>query len=143
MSLSVKKVNKDFYADQDCVFSDSVIAKNASGVAQNLAGYTAVGQLRHSNISPQPAATLTCTIPTPSNGVINVSLTRQQTRNLPAGEYYYVVDVYSSDQVEKYRIAYGIVYVDPTINVEPDVSSSSSSSSDGDFSSSSSSSAGN
>jgi hypothetical protein len=82
---------------------------NESGVVKDLTGYSARAQLRTSKAASDLAATFTCTIPTPSNGKINMTLGNSTSSALTAGRFYYDLEIYTSNDANVSRLLFGEV----------------------------------
>jgi len=80
-----------------------------SGVAKNLTGYLARAQLRPSKGSSALSGSFTCTIPTPTNGKINMVLANAVSSALTAGRFFYDLEIYTSGDTIVSRILYGEV----------------------------------
>jgi hypothetical protein len=80
-----------------------------TGVVKNLTGYSARAQLRPSKGSSTLSATFTCTIPTPTNGKINMSLGNSSSTGLTAGRFHYDLEIYTSGNSAVSRLLHGEV----------------------------------
>jgi len=76
-------------------FSASFTCKDDDGDAVDLTDYTARGQMRPSVSSATLTLNLAPTIPTPTNGVVDVTVTDETTAGLDPGTYFFdvVLDV--------------------------------------------------
>ena len=90
------------------------ISGGIATVPINLTGYTAALQIRSLPESPTAVLSLTTgngiTIPTPTNGTVEVQATAVQTRAIVAGTYYYDIEITSQSGIV-YRLAQGQVVV--------------------------------
>jgi hypothetical protein len=90
------------------------ISGGIATVPINLTGYTAALQIRSLPESPTAVLSLTTgngiTIPTPTNGTVEVQATAVQTRAIVAGTYYYDIEITSQGGIV-YRLAQGQVVV--------------------------------
>ena len=84
---------------------------NESGSAKNLSGYTARAQLRPTKSSSTLTATFVCSIPTPSNGKISMTLTNTITAGLAAGRYFYDLEIFTSSDTLVQRLLFGEVTI--------------------------------
>jgi hypothetical protein len=91
------------------------ISGGLATVPVNLTGYTAALQIR--SLPEDPTAVLSLatggngiTIPTPTNGTVEVSATAAQTRAIIPGTYYYDIEITSQGGIV-YRLAQGQVVV--------------------------------
>ncbi len=97
--------------DQGTTFSTEVTAKDSTGSAKDLTGYTTTAQIRKSYYSSSSTDFTTAQVD--GTGVITLSLTAAQTGNLKAGRYVY--DVESASASETIRVVEGIVTVTPQV----------------------------
>jgi len=97
--------------DQGTTFSTTVTAKDSTGSAKDLTGYTTTAQIRKSYYSSSSTDFTTAQVD--GTGVITLSLTAAQTGNLKAGRYVY--DVESASSSETIRVVEGIVTVTPQV----------------------------
>jgi len=84
---------------------------NESGSAKNLTGYTARAQLRPTKSSATLTTTFTCSIPTPTNGKINMILTNATTAGLTAGRFFYDLEIFTDSDALVQRLLFGEVTV--------------------------------
>jgi hypothetical protein len=102
------------YIDQGANFSTGITLYADNGITPlNLTGYTFSSQMRKSYAS-STATTFTCTVPTPSNGQIILSLTPNQTSALKAGRYLYDIEMVDTSNYRT-RPVEGIIIVSPQI----------------------------
>jgi len=102
---------KNIVIDQGTTFSVDVTAKDSTGSAKNLSGYTTTAQIRKSYYSSTSTSFTTSQVN--GTGVITLSLTATQTGNLKAGRYVY--DVESASGSETIRVVEGILTVTPQV----------------------------
>ena len=117
----------DFTIDQGTSWEFPVtINQNVNGVtsAFGLSGYSGRGQIRRHRRSPDVVTEFTVTIdPNPSTGKLTLSLTAEQTSNIPAGEtvsdissrYVYDFEIYTANDADVRRILEGFVYINPEV----------------------------
>jgi len=98
--------------DQGSNFSSTVTVEDQDGLTFNLTSYTARGQIRksYSSTSYTPFAT---TIPSPSSGKIEISLTSTQTAALKPGRYVYDIEIVQGNLVN--RVIEGQIEVTPRV----------------------------
>jgi hypothetical protein len=84
---------------------------NESGSAKNLTGYTARAQLRPTKSSSALTATFLCSIPTPANGKIFMSLANAVTTGLAAGRFFYDLEIFNANDVNVQRLLFGEVTI--------------------------------
>lgn len=107
----------DLFVDQGSNFSTTIEVTNTNGLATDLTGYTARGQLRKSYTSTLPT-NFTSTIDSdPTTGIVTISLSPAQTSDLKAGRYVYDVEVFIAGSPEEtvLRISEGQVHVTPRV----------------------------
>lgn len=102
---------KNIVIDQGTTFSENVTAKDSTGSAKDLTGYTTTAQIRKSYYSSSSTDFTIAQVD--ATGVITISLTAAQTGNLKAGRYVY--DVESASASETIRVVEGIVTVTPQV----------------------------
>jgi len=79
------------------------------GAVKNLTGFSARAQMRSTKISSTIAATFTCTIESPSAGVIRMSLPHAISSALASGRFYYDLELYTGGDSSVTRLLYGEV----------------------------------
>jgi uncharacterized membrane protein YkoI len=105
---------QELFIEQGADFSTSITLDDADNQNFDLTGYQAKSQIKKSYYSSNAAAQFTITIPTPVNGVLNMSLSSSNTANISAGRYVYdVVIKNSSNNVT--RVLEGIVNIVPQV----------------------------
>jgi hypothetical protein len=100
----------DLVIDQGSDFAIEFTVAEA-GTAKNLSGYSARAQLRATKSSSSVAATFTCTIPTPANGKINMTLPNGTSAALTAGRFFYDLEIFTSGDALVNRLLFGEVTV--------------------------------
>lgn len=98
----------DLVIDQGSDFAIEFTVAEA-GTAKDLTGYSARAQLRVNKSSSSVAATFTCTIPTPTNGKINMTLPNGISAPLTAGRFHYDLEIYTSSDALVNRLLHGEV----------------------------------
>jgi hypothetical protein len=101
----------DIYIDQGSTYSSTINVKNVDETPFLLTGYSARGQIRKSYNSTT-AISFTTSIPAPTSGNINISLTASQTRAMKSGRYVYDVEIYNTSG-HVMRTAEGQVEISP------------------------------
>jgi hypothetical protein len=100
----------DLVIDQGSDFAIEFTVAEA-GTAKNLSGYSARAQLRATKSSSSVAATFTCTIPTPANGKINMTLPNGTSAALTAGRFFYDLEIFTANDTLVNRLLFGEVTV--------------------------------
>ena len=98
--------------DQGSSFSSVVTVEGQDGLVFNLTGYTARGQIRKTYTSTSYTA-FSVSIPSPTDGKINIALTSTQTAGLKPGRYMYDIEIVQGLNV--IRVIEGQVEVNPRI----------------------------
>ena len=94
--------------DQGSDFAISFTVKE-DGSVKNLTGYSARAQMRTSRNATSIAATFTCTIATPTNGTVVMSLANAVSSSLTAGTYVYDLEVFTANNASVTRLIQGSV----------------------------------
>lgn len=85
---------------------------NAGGELFDLSDYSARSMMRKKFTDTSPAATFTCTIDT-ITGTVQLSMTAAQTAAIPAGTYYYDIELYTLDDSVVRKVVKGVITVNP------------------------------
>ena len=105
---------QELFIEQGADFSTSITLDDADNQAFDLTGYVAKSQIKKSYYSSNAAAQFTITIPTPANGILNMSLSSANTANISAGRYVYDVIIKNPSNVTT-RVLEGIVNIVPQV----------------------------
>ena len=100
--------NHDLVIDQGTSFVLDITIKEG-GTVKNLTGYSARAQMRSTKTASSVAGSFTCSIPTPSNGVVKMELTPSTSSALAAGSYFYDLEIHTSGDAVVKRIIEGKV----------------------------------
>ena len=92
--------------DQGSDFAEDYVIKE-NGVVKDLTGYTARAQMRATKSSSTISATFTCTIATPANGSINMSLGHALSSALTPGKFYWDIEIYTAGEASVTRLLQG------------------------------------
>ena len=92
--------------DQGTTFNLDVTIKE-DDVAKDLTGYSARAQLRTTKTASSVAASFTCTIPTPANGTVKMTLSPSTSSAMTAGMFFYDLEIYTSGDAIVKRIIEG------------------------------------
>lgn len=128
-------ITSHLIGDQGTTWSWTLSLKDSTGTAINLTGYSARGQIRNSWSSSTVAATITCTVPSPSSSgniacVVAASTTAALTpcsRRVTEtnygqftgnGVYVYDVEIYTGSPEVVERVQRGNIYIDPEVTKE-------------------------
>jgi hypothetical protein len=104
----------NLYIDQGAEFYHDFLIAGEYGYAEDITGWTVKSQMRKYYGSSFGYTFESGVIEPGENGMIYISMTNEQTRDIPAGRYLY--DVEATDlSGKRYRIAEGIVEVTPEI----------------------------
>jgi|13_taG_2_1085334.scaffolds.fasta_scaffold24348_3 hypothetical protein len=97
---------------QGATFTQNIVVKNAAGTVIDLTGYTGRAHLRLEYTTDEYTA-FTVTIPSPTDGTINLSLTAAQTEALEPERHVYDVELVSGATV--HRVVQGNATVYPEV----------------------------
>ena len=84
-------------------------------VVKNLTGYSARAQAREAEEDSSAAFSFTCTIPTPSNGVVKMQLPAATSSSATAGQYVYDLEIYTASDAAVSRLLKGTCTIDREI----------------------------
>jgi hypothetical protein len=101
----------DIFIDQGSTYSSTIDVLGANGLAYDLSGYSARGQIRKT-YSSSNAISFTTNINLPTQGKVQVLLTAAQTRTMKAGRYVYDIEVFNNSG-HVIRISEGQVEISP------------------------------
>lgn len=104
----------DITIEQGSDFSLSLNIKD-NGVYRNLTGWSSRAQIRKRPSDITEAASFVCTIPTPLEGEVVMSIPNAATRTIPSGNYFYDLEIFTAADAEVLRILEGKVTVTPEI----------------------------
>jgi hypothetical protein len=79
------------------------------GSAKDLTNYSARAQMRKAKSAADVSATFTCTIATPTNGIIKMELPNGTSKVLEAGRYYYDLEIHTGNDALVSRLLQGEV----------------------------------
>ena len=100
--------------DQGSDFAVNFTVKE-DGSAKDLTGYSARAQMRTTKSASSVAATFTCSIPTPANGTVIMSLPNATSSAMSAGTYVYDLEIFTANDVVVTRILQGTVDLDQEV----------------------------
>ena len=100
--------NHDLVIDQGTSFVLDITIKEG-GTVKNLTGYSARAQMRSTKTASSVAGSFTCSIPTPSNGVVKMELSPSTSSAMAAGSYFYELEIHTSGDAVVKRIIEGKV----------------------------------
>lgn len=106
--------------DRGTTFSSDVTVTDTDGTAFDLSGYTAAAKMALGYASTRTRVTLTSSINAdPTTGVITISLTADQTKNLEApARYVYDVEITKTSDSTVTRVIEGIITVSPDVTTD-------------------------
>jgi len=108
--------NYDIVIDQGSNFAIDVEVKE-SGLVKNLAGYAARASVKSSKSATTNAATFDCTIPVPTDGKVKMEMAASTTASLSPGQYFYDLEIHTSDNSIVKRLIEGTVNISAGITV--------------------------
>jgi hypothetical protein len=100
--------------DQGSDFSIDIEVKEDDEL-KDLTGYSARAQARETEEDSSVSFSFTCTIPTPSNGVVKMSLPAATSSSATAGQYVYDLEVYTASDAAVSRLLKGTCTIDREI----------------------------
>lgn len=100
--------------DQGSSFALDLAIKQ-SGTALNLTNYTGRAQLRTAHSASSASATFTVTKTNAAEGTLKLELSATQTANLPAGQYVYDLEIFTSGDAIVKRLLQGDVTITPEV----------------------------
>lgn len=100
--------------DQGTDFASAVSVTDSTGRVFDLTGYVATGQIRKS-YSSLHAISFTCAIPSPTTGVIQLTLSSAVTGSMRAGRYLYDIDITLTSNGAVTRVVQGQVEINPGV----------------------------
>ena len=104
--------------ERGSTFSSDVTVKDNEGSVFDLTGYSATASLAKCyDSSFYDRTSFTCTITTPTTGVITLELTADQTNALESGRYVYDLEILRASDSTISRVIEGIVTVSPSVNI--------------------------
>ena len=104
----------DIVIDQGADFAlELKLAQDGEDVT--LGNHTATAQLRPTPTSSTLTATFTCTIINASQGKLKMVLPYTVTRDIPAGKYYYDLELFNSTASSMTRLIEGVARVTPNV----------------------------
>jgi hypothetical protein len=100
--------------DQGSDFSSTITVEGADGLAVNLAGYSARGQIRKTYTSLN-AIDFQAAVQSQESGILIISLTNEQTRIMKPGRYVYDVEIVHDVSGSVTRVVEGQVEITPGV----------------------------
>jgi hypothetical protein len=100
--------------DQGSNFTYDLEVTNSDGTDFDLTGFTMVAKMSKGYSSTYPRTVFTCSVSQPTEGVVTISLTADQTKALKAGRHVFDVVATHSDSTVT-RLLEGIVIVTPSV----------------------------
>jgi len=85
----------NLFIDQGSDFALQLTVKE-DGSIKNLSGYSARAQMRSTKTASSIAAVFSCTVIDPAAGTLKIQLGNTVTEGIPAGLYYYDLELYTS-----------------------------------------------
>lgn len=113
----------DLTIERNTDFSQSLILQDSEGSPLNLTGYTFTSMIKRAATDTNALISFTCTVPTPANGTIILSLTNAQTSALVTTGVDYtaptnlVYDVVQNVSGVKTRIVQGSISLIPAVTI--------------------------
>ena len=99
--------------DQGSDFAIDLLIKEG-GVVKDLTGYSARAQMRSTKTATDVAASFTCSIPIPTNGIVKMELPASTSSAMTAGLFFYDLEIHTAGDAIVKRLIEGKV----TLNQE-------------------------
>lgn len=100
----------NFNLDQGADFALDIVMRE-DGAVKDLTGYSARAQMRKTKDATEISGTFTCSVPSPTLGTIKMEMANAVTGLLPAGAYFYDLEIYTSGDAVVLRLIQGQVTV--------------------------------
>lgn len=107
---------QELFLEQGAEFNTSVVLDNADGSPFNLENSEVKASMKKSYYSTTSTIVFTVEVNDPTEGVLILTLSHEQTANIAAGRYVYDVAVKDSSNTVS-RVLEGIVHVSPQVTV--------------------------
>ena len=105
--------NYDLTIDQGSTFVIDITVKE-SGSVKDLTGYSARAQMRSTKTAATVAASFSCSIPIPTNGIVKMELPATTSSAMQAGLFFYDLEIHTAGDAIVKRLIEGKV----TLNQE-------------------------
>lgn len=106
----------NFTIQQGATFNRVIAFKDSAGDPVSLVGYVARMQLRKEFSSTEPALSLTEGDGLTTNGAagtVTIDIDYERTRDVPAWDYYYDLELFNADENIVHRYLQGVVTISP------------------------------
>ena len=100
--------NYDLTIDQGSTFVIDITVKE-TGSVKDLTGYSARSQMRSTKTASAVAASFTCTIPMPTNGIVKMELPAATSSAMSAGLFFYDLEIHTAGDAIVKRLIEGKV----------------------------------
>jgi len=100
----------DLVIDQGSDFAIELTVKENETV-KNLSGYNARAQIRPTKSSSTLSGTFVCSIPTGTDGKVRMALGNSVSNGIPAGNYQYDLEIFTSSDLVVTKLLYGEVVI--------------------------------
>ena len=100
----------NFNLDQGTDFVLDMVMKE-DGAVKDLTGYSARAQMRKTKNASEVIAAFSCSIPSPEAGTIKMEMANSTTTDIPAGIYFYDLEIYTGGDAFVLRLLQGQVTV--------------------------------
>ena len=101
--------------DQGSTFRHNIVVNTSLDAVVDLTGFTARAQIRYNYYSTDVVESFTCTIPSPTNGTVNIALSAAETELISEDRYVYDVELINSSDDSVTRIMQGNITVYPEV----------------------------
>jgi hypothetical protein len=100
----------DLVIDQGSDFAIELTVKENETV-KNLSGYNARAQIRPTKSSSTLSGTFVCSIPTGTDGTVQMTLPNAISSGIAAGNYQYDLEIFTSSDLVVTKLLYGEVVI--------------------------------
>ena len=114
--MTIPSSRTNFTIGQGATWSVAVEYTDSGGTPIDITGYSVRADMKRSYTDSTAAQSITCAITTPTQGVINMSLTATQTKLL-SGDYLYDLELESVGGAVT-RLLHGTITIDKEVTVE-------------------------
>lgn len=105
----------ELFIDQGTTFNNIInLTDDTTNTPINIYGYSVSSQIRRSYYSANITANITCSLSSPSNGEITMSMTAANTSNIKPGRYVFDVKTTDTSNIVS-RVLEGIITVNPSV----------------------------
>jgi hypothetical protein len=101
----------NIYINQGSDWATQIVVRE-DGVVKDITGYLARAQMRSTKKSDTVSANFVCDIPTPTNGIVVMSLPNATSSAMNPARYYYDLEIYTAGDAIVLRLLNGTSIID-------------------------------